>query len=212
MSYTLSCGYSNVLLELNYCAKATGTGFRLQFDAMQRTLVFDIIIGTDRSAGQDTNGRALFAEDYDTLSSANMTQGYSGFSSALYVLGSKLSEGRPTAIAWRGLEPQGYGRFERALDALALDTSDKLLEYGTARLGSYPMTFFLEAELPHGSPLAQDTDYFLGDLCSVKAFGQWYTVPIESIEERWDQGWSRNPLGFRAPRERSLQRSPCRDQ
>lgn len=197
--YTLSCGYSNLLLELCSCAKATGTGFTLQFDATGRTLVFDIIVGTDRSAGQDANGRALFAQDYDTLKSANLTQGYSGYCSTLYVLGAKQPEGRPMALAWSGPEPQGYGRFERALDAMALDSSDSLHEYGMARLGSFPMTFFLEAELPSDSPLVLDQDYFLGDLCSVKAYGQWYTVPIESIEERWTKDGPGTSLGFGRP-------------
>jgi len=197
--YALSCGYSNLLLELCSCEKATGTGFTLHFDATERKLVFDIIVGMDRSAGQDANARALFAQEYDTFKSAILSLGFLGFCSALYVLGSKLSEGRPMALAWRGLEPQGYGRFERALDALALDTSESLHEYGVARLGSFPMTFFLEAELPCNSPLVLDQDYFLGDLCSVKAYRQWYTVPIESIEERWTKDGPGIRVGFGRP-------------
>ena len=197
--YALSSGYSSLLSELRSIAKASGLGFTLRFDTARRTLLFEVIEGLNRSASQDQNARALFASAYDTLSHASLTQGFGHYASALYVLGARLPEGRPVALAFDGQEPEGYARFERAIDAPALTEYERLQMYGMARLGAYPTTFFLEAELPAGSSLAPDTDFSLGDICSVHAYGEWYTVPINSIEEHWTKGGQHVRLGFGRP-------------
>jgi hypothetical protein len=197
--YSLSCGYSSLLLELGYLAKASGLGFALTFDTAGKTLCFDVIEGLDRSAGQDQNARALFAQEYDTLSNARLTKGFGRYASALYVLGARLPEGRPVVLAWDRAEPEGYARFERAIDAPALAEYERLQMYGMARLGEYPTTFFLEAQLPAGSPLTADKDFALGEQCSVHAYGAWYTVPIHSIEEHWTKDGSTISLGFGRP-------------
>ncbi len=197
--YSLSSGYSSLLLELGYLAKASGLGFALSFDTANTKLIFDSIEGIDRSAGQNHNARALFAQEYDTLSNARLTKGFGRYASALYVLGARLPEGRPVVLAWDRAEPEGYARFERAIDAPSLSEVDRLERYGHARLGAYPTTFFLEAQLPVGSPLTADKDFRLGDLCSVHAYGQWYTVPIHSIEEHWTKDGQHVRLGFGRP-------------
>jgi len=196
---SLRCAFSNVLTELSRCGKATGTGFMIDFDASTRTMAFDILIGTDRSAAQETNGRALFSEDYDSLSGANLIEGHSRYSNTLYMQGEKTNEGRIKATVWDGEESSGTMRFERELDAWACTDDESLRTYGAARLGNYCTTFCLEADIPTGSPIVLDRDYFLGDLCSVKAFDHWYTVPIESIEERWTKDGPGIRLGFGRP-------------
>lgn len=199
MPYSLSSGYSSLLSELSYIAKASGLGFGLTFDAAGRTLLFDVIEGNDRSAGQSRLSRALFAQEYDTLSHASLTQGFGHYASALYVLGARLPEGRPVALAFDGQEPEGFGRFERAIDAPSLSEDERLQRYGQARLSAYPTTFFLEAQLPAHSPLEADKDFSLGDLCSVHAYEEWYTVPIHSIEEHWTKDGFQIRLGFGRP-------------
>ena len=197
--YCFSSGYASLLSELRAIAKASGLGFSLSFDTATTKLIFDSIEGLDRSAGQEENPHALFASEYDTLIEARLIQGYGRYASVLYVLGPKLPEGRPVALAFDGQEPDGFGRFERALDAPAFDTTERLSAYGTARLAAYPSIFFLEAMLPEGSSLAHDKDFFLGDQCSVHAYGQWYTVPIHSIEEHWTKDKTQVRLGFGRP-------------
>lgn len=197
--YSISTGYSILLLELGHISKASGLGFNLSFDIVNKKLIFDIIDGLDRSAGQQENARALFASEYATLLHASLAKGFGRFASALYVLGPKLPEGRQVTLVWKEDEPEGFERFERALDAPGFDTLERLHAYGIARLGAYPKTFFLEAELPANSPLRADKDFCLGDLCSVHAYGQWYTVPIHSIEERWTKDGSTIRLGFGQP-------------
>ena len=64
---------------------------------------------------------------------------------------------------------------------------------------TYPEEFFLEAEVQQDAPILPDEDYFLGDTCSVEAFGQWYRVPMESIEERWTVNGAGISLGFGRP-------------
>ena len=197
--YSLSSGYASLLSELCSIAKASGLGFSLSFDGDNKKLIFELIEGLDRSAGQEENPRALFASVYDTLSEARLIQGYGRHASILYVLGARLPEGRPVALAFDGTEPEGFGRFERTLDAPAFDTLERLLTYGQARLGTYPTTFFLEAVLPEHSSLVPDRDFALGDLCTVHAYGQWYTVPIHSIEEHWTKDGFQIRLGFGRP-------------
>jgi hypothetical protein len=197
--YSLSSGYASLLSELSSIAKASGLGFSLCFDPGGQKLIFELIEGIDRSAGQEENPRALFASDYDTLSEARLIQGFGRHASILYVLGAKLAEGRPMALAFDGTEPEGFGRFERTLDAPAFDTTERLAAYGQARLAGYPTTFFLEAVLPEHSSLVPDRDFALGDVCTVHAYGQWYTVPIHSIEEHWTKDGFQVRLGFGRP-------------
>jgi hypothetical protein len=197
--YSLSSGYASLLSELCSIAKASGLGFSLCFDPGGQKLIFEVIKGIDRSAGQEENPRALFASDYDTLSEARLIQGFGRHASILYVLGAKLTEGRPMALAFDGTEPEGFGRFERAIDAPGFEAIERLLTYGQARLAAYPTTFFLEAVLPEGSSLTPDRDFALGDQCSVHAYGQWYTVPIHSIEEHWTKDGFQVRLGFGRP-------------
>jgi hypothetical protein len=197
--YSLSSGYASLLSELGSIAKASGLGFSLSFDPGEKRLVFELIEGLDRSAGQNEQPRALFASEYDTLSEARLIQGYGRHASILCVLGARLAEGRPVALAFDGTEPEGFGRFERTLDAPGFDTLERLTAYGQARLGTYPTTFFLEAVLPENSPLVCDKDFSLGDFCSVHAYGQWYTVPIHSIEEHWTKDGFQVRLGFGRP-------------
>jgi len=197
--YSLSSGYASLLSELGSISKASGLGISLSFDSDNKKLIFEIIESIDRSAGQNEQPRALFAEDYDTLMEARLIQGFGRCTSALYVLGAKLTEGRPVALAFDGTEPDGFGRFERAIDAPGFDTTERLTAYGQARLAGYPTTFFLEAMLPEGSSLTPDKDFSLGDQCSVHAYGQWYTVPIHSIEEHWTKDGFQARLGFGRP-------------
>jgi len=199
LSYSLSCAFSNLLYELQKCAKASNLGFSITLNPQERELVFDIIEGIDRSASQNKNSRALFADEYDTLGSVNISQGVLGYSSELYVLGAKSQEGRPMAIAWNGEEPEGYDRIENAIDAPSLTDIEALRRYGIIKLDAFPKTFFLEAEIPFNAPIELKKDYELGDLCSVKAYGEWYSVPIYSIEEKWTRDKPGIRLGFGRP-------------
>jgi len=198
-SYSLSSSYASLLTELSTIAKASGLGFALSLDTSAQRLSFDVIEGVDRSAGEHENARALFAEAYDSLARAQLTTGFGQCASVLYVLGAKLPDRRPLALAFEGPEPEGFGRFERAIDAPSLSDDERLKRYGQAHLGAYSTTFFLEAELPAHSPLEVDKDFRLGDLCSIHAYGRWYTVPIHSIEEHWTKDGHTVRLGFGRP-------------
>jgi len=199
MSYKISSRLTNLLTELCRCARSSGLGFKLDFDDTGLALVFDVITGMDRSAEQSVNPRALIAEGYDTMKSAEIKTRSSGFSNTIYVEGKKSLENWPMATVWNDLEPEGLNRFERGLDAPLLQNELELHEYGIGKLASYPEEFFLEAEVPNEAPVMPDEDYFLGDICSVEAYGQWYKVPLESIEERWTQDGPGIRLGFGRP-------------
>jgi len=197
--YRLSCAYSSLLMELCACANATGLGFCLNLDSSERMLYFDIIEGMDRSAEQHVNPRAFFATEYDTMRTAELVHGTTGHISTLYVLGAKTSGQRPMAAVWLDTEPAGFERIERALDTPALATIEELSAYGRTRLGTFSRTFSLEADISTESPLTLEKDYDLGDLCSVHANGEWFTVPITSIEQRWSKKGNGIRLGFGKP-------------
>ena len=199
LNYTISSRLSNLLTELCRCARSSGLGFKLDFDDTGLALVFDVIAGMDRSAEQSVNPRALIAEGYDTMKSAEIKTRSSGFNNTIYVEGKKSLENWPMAIVWNDLEPEGFNRFERGLDAPLLQKELDLHTYGLGKLASYPEEFFLEAEVQDEAPVMPDEDYFLGDVCSVEAYGQWYKVPLESIEERWTQDGPGIRLGFGRP-------------
>jgi hypothetical protein len=198
-SYPLACRQVSLLDTLSRCGRSARVGFSTALDISERTLIFDVIIGKNRSAEQNENGRALFSERYDTLLSAELREGRTGYANTLYLLGG-LSEGtRSAATVWEGAEPCGIDRFERPIEARTLQEAEALEVYGRSRLNEYAETFFLEIEVPCDSTLRLDRDYALGDLCSVEAYGTWFTVPLESIEERWTKDGPGIRLGFGYP-------------
>lgn len=198
-TYFLSCRHSGLLDELCRCASGVGLGFAVSFDKDERKLVFEVIEGVDRSAGQEVNGRALFSEAYDTIRSCELAASRTGYANTLLVQGALLPEGRPTVTAWEREEPQGFSRFEKAADARMITGHEALFRYGRSRLADMEETFFLEAELPNTSPLAQDRDFGLGDRSEVEACGEWFSVPVDSIEERWTKDGSGTRIGFGRP-------------
>jgi len=198
-SYTLACAYTNLLSELCKCATAAGIGFSVRLDIKEKVMLFDIVEGVDRSASQSRNGRALFSTGYDSVRCASIEQGHTQYSNTLYVKGARQESVQNVAIVWKDLEPEGHMRFERAIDAWSLEDLESMRSFGLARLNTYAELFNLEAELPVNAPLELDRDYFLGDICSVEAYGQWYTVPLEKIDEHWTQKGTEIRLGFGRP-------------
>jgi hypothetical protein len=196
---TVSCSYSNLLSELEKQAMESRLGFSMNFLSGEKKIEFDVIEGTDRSAGQAINGRALLSTAYDSVKNVSIEQGQSQYSNLLYVKGARLESGRSVAECWKDSEPQGEQRFEKAIDAMNLTAAAELKEYGISRLNDFVELFNLQAELPANPPLEPDRDYFLGDLCSVEAYGHWYTVPLETIEERWNRNGAETILGFGRP-------------
>lgn len=197
--YTLSSRLSNLQTELCRCAKASEIGYTVYLNTENKKMIFEVIIGTNRSAEQDDNPRVFIAENYDTMKLAEIKKGYIGLCNTLYVEGQKSPEGWPVVAAWQDSEPYGEGRFERAIDAPLIQDEELLHSYGISKLSSYQGEFFLEAEVLPNAPLLPDEDYFLGDVCSVDAYGQWYTVRLESIEERWTNEGPGIRLGFGQP-------------
>jgi hypothetical protein len=196
---TVSCSYSNLLSELEKIATESGLGFTMDLISEAKKIEFDVVVGTDRSAGQAVNGRALLSTSYDSVKSVCIEQGHSQYSNLLYVKGAKLETGRTIAESWKDIEPTGIQRFERAVDAMNLNEVEGLRDYGLSKLNNFAELFNLQAELPANPPLEPDRDYFLGDLCSVEAYGHWYKVPLETIEERWNRYGAETVLGFGRP-------------
>lgn len=195
----VSCSYSNLLSELEKQSTESGLGFAMNLIPEAKKIEFDVVAGTDRSASQAVNGRALLSKAYDSVKNVCIEQGHSQYSNLLYVKGAKQESGRTVAESWKDVEPTGIQRFERTVDAMNLTEVEGLREYGLSRLNNFTELFNLQAELPTNPPLELDRDYFLGDLCSVEAYGHWYKVPLETIEERWNRNGAETILGFGRP-------------
>ncbi len=198
-TYIISSRYASVYSELTRCAWATGTGPYIGVDLSTRSFVFDLRFGTDRREGQSDNPRALLCKDFDTLSEAQLWKSDLGKRNCVIAGGQGSGADRLVVTVFEGEEPCGMNRREEFLDARELRTEDEVRIRARSRLAEVACEDFFEAAVPVPSGLTYREDYYLGDLVTIRAFGETRDARITSVtESRWAEG-SDLRLGFDRP-------------
>lgn len=187
-TYLISARYSNLMDELTDCAYATNISPTMTIDAAAGTIVFDVAEGVDRRSSQIVNGRAIFSPDFDTLKSARILHSDAAYRNILLVGGQGVGAARTIVPVYTGTEPTGFDRREQWIDARDLSSTPDLTARGEAKAIEYGNEDYLEAEALDCSPLAYRTEYDLGDLCTLSAFGEVTDARISEVRESWEKG------------------------
>ncbi len=208
-AYLVSSRFATVLAEVERCAWTTGAGPAIRVDVRERRFVFDVRFGTDRREGQCANPRALFAAAFDTLSDAELRRSDLLWRNCIIVGGSGSGAGRLVATVFAGEEPCGMDRREEFLDARELGTEAELRARARTRLLECGCEDFFEASAPasaapalpanQAAGLVYGVDYALGDLVTVRAFGETRDARITSVTECRYAGGCDFRLGFDRP-------------
>ena len=95
-----SCNQSAVrVLNLG----ASGIGFNLALNLTTSKLDFDVIVGTDRTAGQSTNPRCIISTDYDSLQSGTLKDSEIVYKNIVYGAGQGVGDDRNIRKKYTGM-------------------------------------------------------------------------------------------------------------
>lgn len=186
-NYVLSARYnSTVLDELKKCALATGVGYFITVDEVAKTLTFEVGLGVDRTAGQSTNPRAIFSTDYDTLRKIQIQESDVQYRNYSYTAGQGVGSARNVREVYSTTAlPEGWDRRETYVDARDLSANADIDLRGAQKLGELQVQKTIDGMPLTYSPLVYRTDYDLGDIVTVSAYGESVDVRITEVKETW---------------------------
>jgi len=166
--------WAEVLTGISELGAASGIGFRMNFDRINRLHIFEVFQGADRSVNQSANQRVMFADEFKNLYNMIISDDMSNFKNVAYVAGE--GEGEDRAVVEVG-DFTGAERFEMFVDARDLqptetesNTSPAYLERlrgrGKSKLAEYirRINFTINVD-----PVDYGKRYYLGDIVSCKS-------------------------------------------
>lgn len=199
MSYLVSARYSALSEEVEQAAWATNIGPRIYADFASKLFMFDVAIGIDRTSEQVINGRAIFSTEWDTLDTADLTESDIEYRNYALVGGQGVGAARTIIPVYSGGEPTGWARREMWVDARDLSASGDLTARGLSKLGEKSFEDYIEATILPYSALVYQTDYDIGDLCTISALGKTVDARISEAQESWDESGYELSLTFGKP-------------
>lgn len=197
--YLISARYSNLASEIEDLAYATQISTNLYIDPATKKMKLDCYQGTDRTASQSINGRAIFSPDYDTLASAEILDSEIAYRSIMIVGGQGVGASRTIVPVYASSEPGDLDRREQWIDARDLSSTPDLTLRGQSKLALFGNENYLEAWALTYSPLAYRTSYDLGDLVTMSAFGTSVDARVSSARESWANNEYALEIGFGLP-------------
>lgn len=186
-SYLLKSRYTaTVAEELNKCSVATGVGFWVYIDETNKKYRLEIGLGTDRTASQTTNPRAIFSEKYNTIREASYDETDDQYRNYAYVAGQGVGANRNVREVYSGSsEPTSFARREMFVDARDLSSNTDLDSRGGQKLQEQNIQVIVDGTPLTISPLVFKTDYDLGDLITVDVYNTPYDARVTEVKESW---------------------------
>lgn len=179
---------------LQLVGEYTDMGWEIYIHPILPLLVFDVIPGVDRTAGQAENSRVIFSLDFENLHSVAYAHDTLNYKNVAYAGG--IGEGADRLVLQVTNEeqiPAGFDRFETfvdcgSLEATETDTTLSLLEEGKHKLLDYPKTESLTATIAPSSSFVYRKHWDLGDLVTIvdKNAGVYADRRIASVTERYE--------------------------
>lgn len=195
---------TNLLEAVEEICKAYGIGFRAVVDNYSViTPIIELMIGTDRSAGQTINSPVIFSPEYENLLSSNYVLDTSNYKNVAIVAGE--GEGTARKRATFG-SASGMHRRELYVDARDMSTNEgeisagdytaQMLARGAEKLAEHAITESFDGEIDTANTYILDEDYTVGDIVTViNEYGIQKNVRITAIMESWDEtGYSVVPV------------------
>ncbi len=198
LAASISAQYTgkNLLEAVQEICKAYGIGFRAVVDNYSVvTPIIELMIGTDRSAGQAVNSPVIFSPEYDNLLSSNYVLDTSNYKNVAIVAGE--GEGTARKRATYG-SASGMHRRELYVDARDMSTNEgeisdadytaQMLARGAESLTEHAVVESFDGEIDATNTYILDEDYAEGDIVTViNEYGIRKDVRITAIMESWDE-------------------------
>ena len=182
----------------------TRMGYAITLDLAAKKLVFDVVPGTDHTAGQSINGRVVFSRGFGNLSTLVYTRDSFEYRNVGYAGGAGQDEDR---LIYQIGEASGIDRREVFLDCGGAEI-DELIDTGTAKLAEYAPRVSVEAEVQQG-PFYCGVHYDLGDWVTVEDKSRGLVMDTQIIEmteihERSGEPSWQHVFGSKIPTTRNL--------
>lgn len=195
---------TNLLEAVEGICKAHGLGFRAVGDATDEgiALRMELLVGADRSEGQEVNSPVIFSAEYENLLSSSYAMDTTNYKNVAIVAGE--GEGKARKRATYG-SASGMARREIFVDARDLSTNEgeisaddytaQLVARGAEKLAEHALSEAFNGEMETSNTYTLDVDYTLGDIVTVEnEYGIRKNVRISAITEIWDaEGYSAIP-------------------
>lgn len=195
---------TNLLEAVQEICKAYGIGFRAVVDNYSVvTPIIELLIGTDRSAGQTVNSPVIFSPEYENLLSSNYVLDTTNYKNVAIVAGE--GEGTARKRATYG-SASGMHRRELFVDARDMSTNDgeisaadytaQMIARGAEKIAEHTITESFDGEIDAANTYILDEDYTVGDIVTViNEYGIQKDVRITAIMECWDTaGYTAVPI------------------
>ena len=188
-TYVLNARNTSLIDELQMACESQSPfyGYQMSLDTTNKKLIFDIIVGLNRTAGQSTNARAIFSSDYDTLQASTYTKTNINYKNFAYAGGQGEGSDRTIVPLYSGeSEPTDTARREYFIDARDLQLVDDITNRAAADLQSKVLAQqTIDASILVLSTLTIGTDFDLGDLCTVRTAGTSFDLQVTQVKESW---------------------------
>lgn len=151
----------------------TDVGYRVWLDTANKTLVFDISTGVDRTAGQSDNSRVIMSIEYESINSLDIQNDTTKQKNVGYAAGVGEDENRLViAITNDNTMATGLERSEvfidcGTLEAAETDESLSLSDEGKHKLLDYKTQASITASYNPAGSFAYERDFDLGDLVTI---------------------------------------------
>lgn len=191
----------DILLDkLHTIAKEDEFSFRIVYNYVLGSLLFEVWQGLDRTQGQHENSWAVFSDQYENIQSMSYVTDRSSIKNFAYIAGEGEGESR-TVVTLD--QTDGQPRRELYVDARDLQrkidndtemTEEEytavLLQRGKEKLEEYPLVETFDAKVNVYSNLEYKRDYDLGDKCTFlnQDLGIKAETRITEVTETYENG------------------------
>lgn len=190
--------YANLADELENLSNISNLGHRLNFDSINRKLVFEVYKGLDRSVNQSINPIAIFSKEFDNILEQEYTKSLNNYRNLALVGG--MGEGADRRLITVG-NSIGLERYEvfidqrnlsNVIDGVAMSDTDYnllLAGKGNELLASTLEIQTFDSKVNLNSNLKYKVNYDLGDIVTIinKPWKITLDSRITEIEEIYEE-------------------------
>lgn len=188
----------NLDLEMQSLTELYGYGYRVKFDPGEKTLVFKLVKGVNRTIGQSAVSPVVLSTDFENLLTSEYTTDHLSYRNVALVQGEGTGAERTSVTV--GGEISGRERRELYVDARDLQSVDDagmemsaedyqalLTERGNSKLDETKIAENFETSVNTEGNMQYGRDYYLGDTVTVqdKRLGLQLSALVSEVEHTY---------------------------
>ncbi len=192
--------YGNVVNELESIALTNELGYRINFNQIDKKLIFEVYKGVNRSVNQSLIAPCIFSRDFENILKQTYMESNNNYKNTVLVAGE--GEGAARTLVSINNNNSGLNRRELFVDARDLQKEvdgviltdiqykNTLIQRGKEKLTEYQEVKTFESNVNTRGNNIYKIDYDLGDIVTVtdKKWGVILDTRITEIEEVYEDG------------------------